>query len=672
MSLTTILPRNHGHSALRIYLSTLVLVCVLLVLARVGFWLYITPALAESPLKDVLKGFYIGFRFDARLAAILTLPVGLFLTLPGQGLARHRLLWLIFYFIALTAVWSVYALDFGFYQYLGIRLDATLFELTEDMSVGASMVWESYPLIRILAGLAVLGIITALLVRGSACRPVIPLKRTGFKALTWLIGFIVFFLAAWGQVSTNYFPLRWSQAYFSPDKAVTALALNPVQNLYDTYRSTKDDGYNEEEARKYYPIMADFLQVQQPDAQKLNYARFYPAKPLPTGVKRPNVVIIFAESMGYVKSSFAPGNDDPTPFLKAFARESVFVPHFFANTRTTARAIYTTVTGIPDVTGSSTGSRNPFVIDQRVVGDQFTGYNRYYMLGGNTNWANIRGIIANNIRDIKIIEEGFWKAPNQDVWGVSDYDMLHEANDIFKNHDPNIPFLAMIQMASFHKPFTVPDNVPGFEKKTLSEESRVNYGFVGEDEYNSMRFADFSLQTFFELAKKEDYYKDTIFFIFGDHGIKDDNSNMDASYNASDLGPWHVPMILHYAKLAPRQIDFPASQVDVFPTAAALAQLPYTDWTMGRDILDPRFDASRAVYVGGNKSTDIRLVRDGYCYFDNRHGVAALYKLGENPAKDYSAEEPERFKAMQDLAYAIDWTARYMLYNNKKPHSPAK
>lgn len=653
-------------SGLTIYLTGLGAVWLMLAAWRLAFFFLIKDSLGAAPDADVLKAFYIGLRFDGRLAAIITFPLGLALSVPrlARGLVWRGKAIFLFYLAVFFAVWSAYGMDIGFYTYLGERLNSTLFELMEDMRDGVAMIWESYPIILITLGLVAASVLSALVMRLIASRPVAGRKNKKSAAAAWLCGFIVFAWAAYGQVSSNLFPLRWSNAYFSTNKQVTSLALNPVQNLYDTYRATKDLGFDREKTRAAYPRMAAYLGVDTPNPEKLNFTRYCPGAPAQG--TRPNVVIIIMESLGYPKSSFAPGKNDPTPFLRELAGESVFFPNFYANARTTARGVFSTMTGIPDVTQSSTGSRNPRVIDQRIIANEFNGYDKFYMLGGNANWANIRGIISNNVDGLKLLEESYWKAPNVDVWGISDMELLQESHQLFTTLTGR-PFLAVIQTAAFHKPYTIPDDDHGFEKLPISDEDRANYGFISEDEYNSMRFADYSLRKFFEEARKSPYYANTVFLIFGDHGIKDDNLNMTAAYKAADIAPWHVPLIVHApGRLAPGVESKAGSQVDVFPTAAGLAGIEYSNYTLGRDLFDRRYDKDRVAFISGKLDTDIRLIRDGWCFFDNRAGKQALYRLSDDKADDHQADNPEIFKEMRDLAEAFQESARYLLYNNKK------
>lgn len=637
----------------------------LLAFQRLAFLGLIHSNLSHEPLSQIYKALDIGWRFDGRIATLMVMPLGILLGTPPlrRLLGRHKR-WLMGGGIAaISCLWLVFATDAAFFFYLAERLNATFIELAVDLQDGLIMVWQSYPVILIGLGLAlVTGISVLPLVYGLRKFSIRPYSTKKRAALAWFLGLFLCTVTIFGQISTNFFPLRWSQAYFSQNPHITALALNPIQNFYDTYAASKDDGFDIDLTREAYPIMASYLNVDQPDEKALSFARHH--TPQKTSHPKPNIVIIIMESFSWSKSSLAPGNSKHTPFMESLTKESVYFPNFFANARTTARGVFSTMIGIPDVTQSSTGSRNQRVIDQRVIANQFDGYEKFYMLGGNTNWANIRGIIAGNIDGITILEEGFWKASNIDVWGIHDYDLLMEAHDFMDKLEG--PFLSVIQTASFHKPFTLPSYVP-FTKEPLSDETRVNYGFVSEDEYNGFRFFDYSLQLFFGKAKQADYYDNTIFILFGDHGISESSPNTSESYRAARLSPWHVPLVIHAPWLLEPSIrPEAASQADVFPTAAGLAGIEYTNWTLGRDLLEEvNHPKEYAAFISGKNDVPIRLIMDGYCFIDNRAGEQFLYDLQGN-ATNLKESQPTRFARMRDLALGFQATSKYLLYNNKK------
>ncbi|MBQ4132160.1 MAG: sulfatase-like hydrolase/transferase [Desulfovibrionaceae bacterium] len=656
------------------YLLCLGFVLLLLFLFRLAFLAFIADSLAGVSPQDILKALYIGFRFDARIAAGITLPIGILLTIPcfKRWLMAHLGLISGFYFFLFLLLILIYMGDFGHYLYLKTRLNAYVLDLLKDFQVAVDMVWQSYPVIPLALALVFSALMCALAIQ-RILRRMRPTRTNAPRAaLTWFAGLLIFALAAYGQISSNFFPLRWSNAYFSPNMTLAALALNPVQNLYDTFKSAQGGGFDLEATRKHYPLMSKLLNIDNPDADSLNYARHTPEKRPAPGEQHPNIVIIVMESLSFPKTSFAPGPLDPTPFLRELAEESKLYTKFFAPTRTTARAIFTTFTGIPDINQEgNTSSRNPFVVDQRVVLNEFAGYRKMYMLGANTSWANIRGILATNVDDLEIMEEGAWKAPNMDVWGVSDYDLLQEAQNIFES-SPR-PFFAFVQLASFHRPYTIPANAleGGFEILPINEEARVNYGFISEEEYNSLRFSDFAVQEFFRMAKQSNYYNNTIFFIFGDHGLSDRGANMPAPYWAADLHSYHVPLLIHApGRVAPGVEETPCSQLDIMPTAAALAGIEFNNYTLGRDLFDSRFDNSRFAFVSGPGTTPTRLIEGEYCYFDNRQGQQVLYDLREDKVVNRAGEHPETFARLKNLATAMQESSRYILYNNQKKLQP--
>lgn len=667
-------PFPNFRSPFYTYLLVLGYVLALLFILRLAFMIYVYPGLEDAGLSETIKALYIGLRFDARIAAIITFPIGLCLTIPKltRKLPQYlRLLTVLYFFIFLLLILA-YIADFGHYAYLGIRLNAYIFDLMEDLQVAVLMMWQSYPVIPLMilllvAALACAWIMFKILRR---CRPTKNSKRKAF--LYWFAAFIIFALAAYGQLSSNLFPLRWSNAYFSPNTTVNALAINPLQNLYDTFKSTKGGGFSIEEAKKYYPLMAAYLKPDTPDQETLSYLRHTAEKQLAPGKKRPNIVIVVMESLAFPKTSFAPGASNPTPELLELAKESRLYTTFYAPTRTTARAMFTTITGIPDVyMEGNTSSRNPFLVDQRVVANEFNGYKKLYMIGGSTSWANIRGVLAGNIDGLQIMEEGTWKSPNMDVWGVSDLDLLIESHGVFEKIKDE-PFFAVVQLASFHRPYTIPDNAleRGFKVLPLSKEDQENYGFTCEEEYNSLRFSDFAVGEFFRLARQSSYYDNTIFFIFGDHGLGDLGKNMTPPYYAADLHSYHVPMLLHApGRIKPEVDTLPSTQMDIIPTAASLAGIEFNNYTLGRDLLDKSLKSNRVAFVGGPERTPLRLVQGDYCYYDNRNGAPVLYNLKDNATVDISTEKPDLFIQMQDMTNAFNETARYLLHNNGKAKS---
>ena len=660
--------------------------------ARLALLYFLFPDIAER--DHIAHALYIGLKFDARMAVFMSLPLALFLLWPrleravsreGSSAAR-RVLCLVTGLMAAGAM-LIYIFDFGFFFYLHQHIDMGARVFLEDPSESVRMVWQSYPVVVIVAAfVAALALYVALFarfLRSHTAFPVRP-KQGGegcsrkWRALMTVLSLVMLFIVGYGQISSNFFPLRWSNAYFSADKNIAILAVNPIQNLYDTRNYGKAVPPNLQATRDAWPRMAAYLRV--PEGQPpLTYIRHFPGRDM---AQRPNIVIIIMESLCWERTSLAPsmpaslGKDiDPTPFLRELAARSLYFPNFYAPTRTTARAVFTTISGVPDVnhTGGTT-SRNPKLVDQSSVLNEFSGYEKYYMIGGNANWANIRGMLQHNVEDLHLLEESAWEAPNTDVWGVSDIAMFRESVDVLTRSAK--PFIAVIQSASFHRPYTIPDDNEGYvSPPDPSAEALAWYGYESAEEYRSLHLSDHALRCFFEKASKQPWFNNTIFAVFGDHGLNHNSTNITPAVKACNLQAWHIPLFIYApgGQVAPGVNANPHIQPDVLPTMAALAGVDFYTNTLGRNMLDPANDADAAAFISESDSTRY-LLEDGYVFAIRPKGDA-IYRLdeqtGDGNARDLRAEQPERAKAMRQKLMDFYYTSQYLLHNNGKEHIQA-
>lgn len=637
----------------------------ILILARISMFILLYDALSNVPSSQILYAFYIGSKFDIRIAVIISIPLCLLFLSPSleKRLQKYIPYILSLYGLIISLVLILYITDFGYFFYLRQRLDATLFDFLTTPTISLHMVWESYPIFWISIAFCLTLSLWLFFIYLILKNNKITILSSFPRGCWTIITFIILFLFAYGQINTTLFPLRWSNAYFSVNKDLAILGLNPIQNLYDTYKIMSAIPPDIAATHTSYPRIAEWLNVTNPNEKNLNFIRVIKGHKQSNPI---NIVIIIMESLAWPRTSLAPGEDNPTPNLKKLAKESLLFPFFFAPARTTARAIFTTMTGIPDVNRSGgTSSRNQKLIEQHLIMNEFKGYEKYYMLGGSASWANIRGILDHNIEDLQLFEEGKWSSPSVDVWGISDLDLFREAIKIFNNS--SLPFICVIQTSGFHKPYTIPNDNAGFIKLSPTPELLTNYGYTSEDEYNSMRFADHALGEFFALAKTQPWFQNTIFAIFGDHGLNDPSLNMTPGYLACRLQSNHIPLLLYApGRIQPGEYPYPCGQPDIFPTLASLAGITYHNQTMGRNLLDPVTYHDSKQFIAGETEAFIRLVQDGYCYI--KEETEGLYFLTDTECNNLIEKESERAQSMRQAATDFFAIAKYMLYNNKRPN----
>jgi phosphoglycerol transferase MdoB-like AlkP superfamily enzyme len=648
----------------------------LLVALRVTFWIVFQGMMLRLPLPDLVKALYIGAKFDMRLTLLTLLPLAVLgwigpLSVVGGRLGRW--LWSFYLGIAVGLTMLVYEVDFGHFAYLHARINAQVLGLLADTAISLRMVWETYPAIWGTLALAtvVTGYLAILrwLVRREQARSVTPVRRWRRAAVVTLV-VTVWIFGIWGKA--QWYPLRWSDAFFATDLWSPALGLNPVLNLADTMKN-KARGFDEAATREYYAEVAAYLGVERPDPARLSFRREVSARA--GAQRRPNVVVIFLEEAAHYKTGIFGNPLQPTPNLDALAREGILFRRFYTPAFGTARSVFAFVTGIPDVETHETATRNPLIVDQRTVVNALENYEKLYFLGGSLNWGNVRGVLAHNIPGLRLFEEGSYKAPRVDGWGISDLSLFEEANAVLRQIKDR-PFFAVIQTSGHHRPYTIPTDNQGFVRASAPPEQVRAAGFADLDEYNSMRFMDHSLGVFFSIARQEAYFPDTIFVLFGDHGSFRSLAKVTSAEAQFGLTRFHVPAVIVGSPVpgAPRAIDAPASEVDMLPTIAGLVGVPYVNTTLGRDLLDPRFDSSRFAFTIDEhfREPKIGLVTgDIYLQIPTGGGPTRWADLRGDGATEIAAEDPERARTLERLCRGLYEASRWLMYHNAQRKTPS-
>ena len=521
---------------------------------------------------DALRAFYLGLKFDARLAAIVSVPL-LFFSSPAYVAIVE----------ALLAV--IYASDFATYAYIRQRLNAGVLEFLRNPIISMHMVWESYHVVLFALVIVAFVALIVFLFRGP--RTTSRGSRTG-RLITAL-----FFLACiYGKFSR--YPLRWSDAYFSRDSFVGDLALNPAQYLFESTRE-EPPRFDAARVRRLYPVIVRYLGVEHPDPRSLTLKRTPPLFPQAHG--SPNVVLIQLESFAAFKSGAFGNRMKGCPNFDALARDGILFTNYYSPSEKTARALFAVVFGIPDVSPWQASAHNPLTVNQATIVDAFSGYDKLYFLGGSANWSNIRGMLAHNIDGLRIFEEGSYQAPVVDVWGISDEDLLLAAGDVFREEKK--PFFAIVQTAGNHRPYTIPRQTHGFQVVHEDETLLHENGFDGNDEYNAFRFLDHALGLFFERARREPWFANTVFVLYGDHGTRTGAPGSVLTLGDLSLIVYHVPMLIYAPGFIrqPRRIDVAAGHVDIMPTLASFCGRGYENQTLGIDLFDPARARGSAAFV---------------------------------------------------------------------------
>jgi len=184
----------------------------------------------------------------------------------------------------------------------------------------------------------------------------------------------------------------------------------------------------------------------------------------------------------------------------------------------------------------------------------------------------MRGWFLGNGFDEVIDEPKFENPSFIGTWGVCDEDLIIRANQEYKKlYLKKKKFASVIFSTSNHTPFDFPDNkidlIKDIDKKSVK---------------NAVKYADFAIGKFIELAKKEKYYKNTIFVVIADHNVR---------VYGDDIIPvnmFHIPALILGKNIQHIDYDNISTQPDVLATALDLIGLDLQYPIMGNSIFSDK------------------------------------------------------------------------------------
>lgn len=588
----------------------------------------------------------------------------------GHGLATHasaRWLWGGFAAFALGATVLGLFVDFGAYAYIHTRLNGTLLMFLDNPDTSLQMIWQSYPVLRLALLLAAFLALTAWLFRWLIGTLQLRTLSRGSRIAVNVGGSLLLVFVMYGKWSR--YPLRWGEAFEARAAFNAHLALNPLLFFLET-RAEMDEGYRLNEVKASHATLAAYFGIPVAYDAKGEPTLRRRIEPRPQVQGSPNLVLIQLESLAAVKTSPFGNPLNPTPFLHRLSKEGIFFDRFNVVMENTSRSMFATLFGIPDVSSVQNATRNPLVVNQHTPLAALPEYEKDYFLGGSANWAQIRAALKNNLRDVRLHEEGSYSSPVVDVWGISDADLLKETHEVIAAK--KAPFLAYVQTSGNHPPFTIPKHHTDFQLQQHDAGTLKAAGFVSNEEFNAVRLMDYALESFFTRARTAPYFANTIFVLWADHGIP--RGEVDKRFGDLGLAIHHIPCIIYApGMLAPRRISTVGTQMDLLPTLLSLMGRRTWTQTLGKDLFDPRYATTSAAFTFTTfrRPPRIGLLQEGYYLNLDADGKTALFGLEDPTGTNRAAADPGRTTSMRELARAFQiWSHYLMTHNLPIPEAP--
>lgn len=400
--------------------------------------------------------------------------------------------------------------------------------------------------------------------------------------LSWPIIFVVVFLQI--RSTTDHRPANPALFALSGDALVNSLIINSGWSVFDALLSMRSEA-NSSEIYGVFPRDKVFQQVKaapwltgyQFDSK--DYPTLHRQTPAVQREKPLNLVIVLEESLGatFVESL---GGLPVTPELEKLKNEGWWFEQLYATGTRSVRGIEAVVSGYAptparSVVKLSLAQRNFYTLALG-LGEQ--GYHTEFVYGGEAHFDNMRGFFTGNgfqqVVDRSDIENPVFVGS----WGASDEDLFNKSLERLKQlHSENKPFFSLIFSSSNHEPFEFPDgriDLHDTNKQTVN---------------NAVKYADYALGKFISEAKKQDYWKDTVFLIVADH------DNRVYGDSLVPIKKFHIPGLILGADLQPKRITTLASQIDLGATLLSLMGITSEHPMIGRDFAKDSETPGRAL-----------------------------------------------------------------------------
>lgn len=304
-----------------------------------------------------------------------------------------------------------------------------------------------------------------------------------------------------------------------------------------------------------------------------------------------NIVILLEESLGSeFWGSLGRKGASLTPELDKLAAEGMLFENIYANGNRTVRGMEGVLSSFPPLPGDSIVKRdhseNVETIARVLKRD---GYDTMFLYGGRGLFDGMRAFTTRNGYDRFIEQKDFDHPTFTTIWGVCNEDLYNRTIEEMKTASQSgRPFFATVLSVSNHKPYLYPPGRIPEDPKAQSRDYAVKY-------------TDWALGKFFEAAKKERFWTNTIFVVVADHGARVYGSQ------TIPIHSYEIPLLF----LGPAVVKQPTrnavlgSQIDVAPTILGLLGRPYESMFYGRDLMKQHRE-----FVVLNHNRDIGMYRD--------------------------------------------------------------
>lgn len=534
---------------------------------RLVFLFVFNEKLNHISFGEKIATFYHALRLDLSMAAyIAVIPLLIFIFWFLSGRSSVSLRWVNIYHKILIVIFSLFAvINFNIYREWGSKLNARAFGFLIDTPNEALASSASSP---ILLSIAVFLIIVSLglYLQSKIVKVTIEFKKTPIWMKTiaaiLLVGFNFLLIRGGIDVAPN----NQSMAYFSKHQILNHAAVNTEWNLVSSILAAKKTKNN------------PYLYLAPSEATKLVDSLYRVEKDTTTQIlttQKPNVVIFILESFTADLTKTLGNETGITPHFDSLINKGFLFSQIYAAGNRTDKGLIGVLTGFPTLgTGSIVKWPEKMqkipAISQKMLQNN---YSTSFFYGGESEFDNYKAFILSRGYQQLIDKNNFDKKDMNSKWGA--YDALVFNKQLQSLNQTKQPFFSTILSLTNHEPFELPTTFK-FGKENLVQKFK-----------STAYYTDSCINAYLTEAKKQPWYKNTLFVFVADHGHLYPKNEHDIYMPQR----YHIPMLFYgdviKEEFRGEKFEKTGSQQDLAATLLAQLNIPAKDFTWSKNLLNP-------------------------------------------------------------------------------------
>ena len=605
--------------------------------ARVLFYFYNSNMIIIESVEEFFYLCYIGLTFDTSAILYSNVLFILISLIPFKNYSSESFQkkMMILYFTTNLITYSTNFFDFIYYRFSQSRLTTRVFDILENetnkMSLAGSFIYNYWHVFIFFFIMVFLWITFYRKINLKKYTPKYSFKFISFSTITSLMIIFLCVVGMRGGLGNATRPINMVDAHRFVKKGIHAdFVLN---SPFCFIRTFNKNHFN----KKYFMKESEVDKLLNP-VRKVNDSIY----------SKPNVMILVMESFGreyigaFNKSRKIENYVSYTPFLDSLSNHSLIFTNAFANGRQSIEALPSILASVPSFKVPFTSS--PYSnqeIQSLVSVFKDKGYSTSFFHGapnGSMGFLGLSNILGfdnyygkNEFNDNSLYD-GYW--------GIWDEPFLNYV----KNETDKLvePFFSTFFSLSSHEPFYVPEEYKGvFPMGDVQMHQVIGY-------------SDNALKLFFDSAKNEPWFENTLFIITADH-----TNQFWYPFYSSPINRFAIPILFYHPNGSFKGVnDELTHQMDIFPSIVDLVgyEKPINSW--GRSL----FSNSGKPFSIHFSGTVYHFITEKYILVFDGDSVIGIYdkedqwlsnNLKENSNINFSNEEKYLKAFMQDYMNRI-------------------